>query len=123
GEDSAEMRLVLLGALKISLHVDAVGGLGGSRLDSGGVQTLARERGLDTLRAHSMRAGPGDADARLRALAVLVERDDSRHTDDGKARRRVRKFQIGGAGALRERGHADLDEQLVLADCRLHESR
>src|SRR5882724_11316478 len=122
GEDATEVRLVLDGALQVGLHIHAVGGLRGGGLDGRGVQALARERRLHALGAHGLGAGAGDADARLRALAILVERDDGGHADDGEARRRVRELQIGGAGALGERGHADLDEQLVLLQRRLHEA-
>src|SRR5438093_1855930 len=122
GEHAAEMRLVLHGALEVGLHVHAVGGLRGGGLDGRGVQTLARERRLHALGAHGLGAGAGDADARLRALAILVECDDGRHADDREARRRVRELQIRGPGALGERGHADLDEQLVLLQRRLHQA-
>src|ERR671936_769597 len=84
-EHAAEMRLVFHGALQVGLHVDAVGALRRRGFDRGRVQLLAGERRLDALRAHRVRARSGDADARLRALAVLVERDHRRHADDGKA--------------------------------------
>src|SRR3989441_5778204 len=122
GKDATEVRLVLHGALEVRLHVHAVGGLRGGGLDGRGVQTLARERRLHALGAHGLGAGAGDADARLRALAILVECDDGRHADDREARRRMRELQIRGPGALGERGHADLDEQLVLLQRRLHEA-
>src|SRR6266404_4480334 len=123
GEDAAEVRLVLHGALEIGLHVDAIGGLRGGRLDGRGVEPLARQGRLHALGAYRLRAGAGDADARLRARPALVERDHRSHADDGEARGRVRELQVRGAGALGERGHADLDEELVLAERRLHQPR
>src|SRR6267143_1011336 len=123
GEDAAEVRLVLHGALEIGLHVDAIGGLRGGRLDGRGVEPLARQGRLHALGAYRLRAGAGDADARLRARPALVERDHRSHADDGEARGRVRELQVRGAGALGEHGHADLDEELVLAERRLHQPR
>src|SRR5437660_624329 len=92
GEDAAEVRLVLLGALEVGLHVDAIGGLRGGRLDGRGVEPLTRQGCLHALGAHRLRAGAGDADARLRARPVLVEPAPRGPADDGEARGGVREF-------------------------------
>jgi hypothetical protein len=116
------MRLVLDGALEIGLHVDAVRAILRRRLDGRRIELLARECGFDGLRAHGLGARARDADRRLRALAFLVERDDGRRADNGEARGRMRELQIGRPGAGGERGHADLDEQLVLAERGRHQA-
>src|SRR5439155_3210430 len=70
-EDLEQVALVLLGALEVSLDVDSVGRLLRRGLDGGGVERLAREPGLHTLRPHRLAPGAGDPDARLRHLAAL----------------------------------------------------
>src|SRR5439155_1109934 len=52
GEHATKVRLVLLRALQVGLHVDTVGGLRGRGLDRGGVELLAGERRLHALCAY-----------------------------------------------------------------------
>src|SRR5882724_952821 len=116
GEHTAEVRLVLDGALKVRLHVDTFGGLLRGRLDRRGVELLARAARLDAFRAHGLGAGAGDTDRRLGTSALAVERDGRGDAHDGEARGRMRELHVRGAGARRQHGHAHLDENLVLAD-------
>src|SRR5881409_327787 len=92
GEDTAEVRFVLDGSLKIRLHVHTLGRLLSGCLDRGRIQLLAVASSLDALGAHRLGAGARDTDRRLRARALAVERDRGGDADDGEARGRMREL-------------------------------
>src|SRR2546422_480740 len=71
--------------------------------------------------AHGPGAGARDADARLGAHTLLVERQRGAGADHGEARRGMRELHVRGARAGGEQRHADLDEDLPLLERRRHE--
>src|SRR5207249_11789928 len=121
-EHATEMRLVLDGPLKVSLYINALSGLRRSSLDGSSVQLLAGAPGLDTLGADRLGASAGDANRSLRAHPLAVERDRGGDADDREARGGVREFQVRRAAGRRQDGHADLDEDLILADRGRHQA-
>src|SRR2546426_546216 len=120
-EHAAEVRLVLDRTLQIRLDVHAIRSLLRGGLDRRRVEALADQRGLDPLGAHGPGAGARDADARLGAHTLLVERQRGAGADHGEARRGMRELHVRGARAGGDQRHADLDEDLPLLERRRHE--
>src|SRR5207253_9643720 len=89
--DPEQVRLVFRRALEVGLDVDAVGGLGGRRLDRRLVERLAGEARLDALGAHGLGAGAGDADARLRADPLAIYGERGADADDRESGGRARE--------------------------------
>src|SRR5215471_4548355 len=108
-----EVLLVLLRALQVGLHVDAVGALLRCSLDRRRVGRLAGDGALDALGADRLGPGARDPDAGLADLAP-VHGEDGRHPDHSEAGGGMGELHVRALHVGRRGRDTDFRENLVV---------